>query len=320
MLADLTTGSIEDRVNLAVRQLRIPDIYHDDAFKLVELADRFRNKDDLTAWIKQGQLRGQDDCRRLSEHLDKIDPRGPGVLEVTAFMWGVGDRCRPAVRIMAVVERRPQFYVINLMLPILSFVILTSFQWAVPARNTEERLAISLTLVLTAAAYKSSASAMLPAINYLTLLDRYIAGCFGIMFLAAFEGGVLGLVYKQFVDADAPDVKVIEVIDVVLFFVHGALIIFLNAWYFRKMWRPKSNWVNERNLIVGGLSRKDVVSNGYWQRSRRRRGSFDKKTLGLRQSGSGESAENGITMRHSSDRKHSGSSEPVALGVLREEE
>ena len=46
---------------------------------------------------------------------------------------------------------------------------------------------VSLTLTLTAAAYKVAIESMTPNIGYLTLLDKYVLGCALFIALTVFE-------------------------------------------------------------------------------------------------------------------------------------
>ena len=55
----------------------------------------------------------------------------------------------------------------------MTFSLLSFCQYSVNFMTPEERLATTLTLVLTAASYKFAMTLMTPAIAYLTLLDKY---------------------------------------------------------------------------------------------------------------------------------------------------
>ena len=65
-------------------------------------------------------------------------------------------------------------------------------QFTIARDNQDARLAVSLTLVLTAAAYKFSISGMVPSISYLTLADKYVLSCSVIIFLLVLEGAIVG--------------------------------------------------------------------------------------------------------------------------------
>ena len=58
----------------------------------------------------------------------------------------------------ATIRRRPNYYIFNVIFPMLSFTVLTFFQWAVPLSEVADRMSITLTLLLTAAASSLSIS------------------------------------------------------------------------------------------------------------------------------------------------------------------
>ena len=98
----------------------------------------------------------------------------------------------PTITISARVYRKPEFVLVNVFLPIAVFVILTGLQFSVPVSDQDTRLSVSLTLVLTAAAYKFSIATMLPSVAYLTFVDKYIMFSFFIIFLMVVEGALVG--------------------------------------------------------------------------------------------------------------------------------
>ena len=53
--------------------------------------------------------------------------------------------------------------------------------------STGDRLSVSLTLMLTAVAYKFIVATLLPQISYLTLLDAYLLCCFALIILVCIE-------------------------------------------------------------------------------------------------------------------------------------
>jgi hypothetical protein len=73
---------------------------------------------------------------------------------------------------VATVERYHGYYYINVLLPMSTFTLMSALQWVIDRSLPQDRLGVTLTLVLTAAAYKLAISAMVPAIAYLTILDK----------------------------------------------------------------------------------------------------------------------------------------------------
>ena len=70
------------------------------------------------------------------------------------------------------------------------FSLMSALVFNVPRRDVASRLQVSLTLVVTAATYKFTISAMMPHVAYLTLLDKYIIATSAIIALVVFENGV----------------------------------------------------------------------------------------------------------------------------------
>lgn len=98
----------------------------------------------------------------------------PGHIHVVCDWWGLGDRMRPAVKFVATVYRRPAFYVVNVMVPMFCFATLPFFQWPVDTEAVHDRMSITLTLLLTGAAYKYAVASMTPSIScaYMPSLKR----------------------------------------------------------------------------------------------------------------------------------------------------
>eukprot|EP00966_Prymnesium_polylepis_P188601 4370443-Prymnesium_polylepis.1 len=160
------------------------------------------------------------------------------------------DRKFPAISISCMVERRPRYYILNAGVPFCAFSLLSLSQFAVsPTRSVDgvemldagainHRAQLSLTVVLTAAAYKMAVGAMLPRIAYLTLLDRYMLVCSTLIILIALQSRSL----SWFVDLDA-DASTINSVDKVCF---GVLI---GAWLF---YHARVIWVSvqtQRNMM-----------------------------------------------------------------------
>merc|ERR1740121_2139993 len=57
-------------------------------------------------------------------------------------------------------------------------------------QNANDRLGVSVTLLLTAVAYKSVIAADVPRIAYLTMLDKYVMGCFLLQAVVVAENSV----------------------------------------------------------------------------------------------------------------------------------
>ena len=80
----------------------------------------------------------------------------------------------PGLRFVLCVHRRPDYYIVNIVMPTGLIVLLTGAQFQIAAEDVADRLSVSVTLLLTAVAFKLVTSTMTPAVAYLTLLDRYV--------------------------------------------------------------------------------------------------------------------------------------------------
>ena len=80
------------------------------------------------------------------------------------------------------------------MLPMALIEALAYGSFAVPREDVADRLSVSLTMVLTAVAFKQIIAAELPNVSYLTLLDVFVLASFASTCLVAFENIVVGQV------------------------------------------------------------------------------------------------------------------------------
>jgi len=87
---------------------------------------------------------------------------------------------------MILVERKPEHYIMNVELPM---AVLTSLNYLAFTLHGErsDQISISLTLVLTAVAYKLTVASTLPVVSYTTMLDNFISTCFLFMVVATVE-------------------------------------------------------------------------------------------------------------------------------------
>ena len=118
-------------------------------------------------------------------------------VDVVAHEKGATSRCFPRLDVSVTIRRRPGYQIYNVVVPTGTIVLMSCVQFLVPLDDMETRLAVTLTLLLTAAAYKLAIITMTPDISYLTTLDRYVLVC--ALFVAAmvFEGAFLGHVARK---------------------------------------------------------------------------------------------------------------------------
>ena len=101
---------------------------------------------------------------------------------------------RPVLRVALTAQRKPLYFFWNIMLPMALIEALAYGSFAVPREDVADRLSVSLTMVLTAVAFKQIIAAELPNVSYLTLLDIFVLASFASTCLVAFENIVVGQV------------------------------------------------------------------------------------------------------------------------------
>lgn len=93
----------------------------------------------------------------------------------------------PLLTVTVTVTRFPWYHLWNISLPLGSIVVMSWSSFTIDAADKAGRLSASLTLVLTAVAYKYIVAQMVPHISYNTLLDKYILTCWLFLFLVVIE-------------------------------------------------------------------------------------------------------------------------------------
>ena len=82
------------------------------------------------------------------------------------------DRMFPAMKISVKIVRKASYYVFNVAVPMIIFNCLAFLQFTIAPQFVPERMSISLTLVLTIAAFKFAVASLVPALSYMTMLDE----------------------------------------------------------------------------------------------------------------------------------------------------
>lgn len=146
---------------------------------------------------------------RLWELHPELDVR-PGTVGTHA------DRMFPSVELVMIVGRQPRFFLLNIALPVFFFVPMACLQFTVPRDNTEARLSVSMAIVLTAVAHKYSMTSLVPAISYLTFLDKYVLASLLLITIITFQGGLVGCIelfycrFQAVFEEDEADAAVVE--------------------------------------------------------------------------------------------------------------
>lgn len=147
--------------------------------------------------------------------------------------------------------RNEGFYISNVIIPIAVLTVMSPLSCAVnedsSSIETADRLGITLTLVLTAVAYKFVVASSLPTVSYLTLLDQYVLVCFGFMMINAIEN----VVYPGMVLLGATKMHeyCFVIVFLAVFFLYNCML----AWEIRK-------WVSEREELCLRIATEERVS------------------------------------------------------------
>eukprot|EP01105_Mastigella_eilhardi_P013512 TRINITY_DN3081_c0_g1_i2.p1 TRINITY_DN3081_c0_g1~~TRINITY_DN3081_c0_g1_i2.p1 ORF type:complete len:310 (+),score=69.77 TRINITY_DN3081_c0_g1_i2:541-1470(+) len=139
------------------------------------------------------------------------------------------------------VQRKPAFYMWNVCFPLFLIVALSTLATVVPAEDISARLGLTLTLFLTATAFKIIITNYLPRTNYLTLLDIYAVVSFVLLALMGLENAIA---YKL---RDVPcssssscgrllDIAVVEVGGLLFIALHAVGLVFSYKDTFRVPW------------------------------------------------------------------------------------
>ena len=96
----------------------------------------------------------------------------------------------PGLRFVLCVHRRPDYYIVNVVMPTGLIVLLTGAQFRIDAEDVANRIDVGVALLLTAVAFKLVTSNMTPEVAYLTLLDRYVGVSNVIIVLAVMAAAV----------------------------------------------------------------------------------------------------------------------------------
>lgn len=97
---------------------------------------------------------------------------------------------RPLAIVKLYIDRKSQYYLVNIALPMALICALSFSSYGIDPNDLPARLSVTLTLVLTAVAYKFVLAQSIPAVSYLTTLDKYVLCQLGFLCVAALENVV----------------------------------------------------------------------------------------------------------------------------------
>lgn len=161
----------------------------------------------------------------------------------------------PAIRIDFTVRRRPQFFLLNVTLPVSLLSLTGLVGFSIHPLMTPERLDYGVTLTLTLVAYKFAVGSTMPEVTYLTMLDKFELWCTFVVLLFVLESGVLGFVAHpdamELSDEDMDEYPNIRTADRIS---HGSLFV---LWTLGQLWFLWHLW---SDLGIGAQRQKRKLS------------------------------------------------------------
>merc|ERR1712232_604383 len=95
-------------------------------------------------------------------------------------------------------RRRWGSYIWRLMIVVFLIVVVSCCAFCLrPTDELSDRIAHICTMMITAAAYSTVITTVLPQVGYMTLLDRYFLGCFFFLGLEVLEISFIGAVGRE---------------------------------------------------------------------------------------------------------------------------
>jgi hypothetical protein len=95
------------------------------------------------------------------------------------------------------VERKPTYYLMNIVVPIVLIVIMSWVVFWMGAETTEVKYQLSMTAMLTIIAIRFVVNDLLPDISYLTRMDQFILGSTLLVFFSFLEDFFTMLFFKE---------------------------------------------------------------------------------------------------------------------------
>jgi len=123
---------------------------------------------------------------------DKMWHLNENIACTCGYVGATEDRLFPTVDLKLFIGRQPDFVLINIALPVTFFVPMAALMFCVPRQVLDGRLSVTLAIVITSIAHKFTMSTMVPAVSYLTFLDKYVLASLAIIMLITFQSGLIG--------------------------------------------------------------------------------------------------------------------------------
>jgi hypothetical protein len=143
---------------------------------------------------------------------------------------------RPLLKFEMSVKRYAGSYVWNIILPLMLITLMSLGAFAVPFEDVADRLSVSMTMVLTAVAFKLQISQDIPKVHSPTTLDWYVLASFFVIFAVVAENVFIGLLLSD-MDISPDQLESLDVMTRSVMFVVYVLVNIGFVIWFWKLWR-----------------------------------------------------------------------------------
>ena len=153
----------------------------------------------------------------------------------------------PIYNITLHVKRKHNFYVFNMAFIMFLITALTFSSFIINAEEVADRLHVTLTLLLTAIAFKFAVKQHIPPVAYQTLMDKYILSCLVFLFSISVQNAVAGVI------KNASTLKLFENISLYvaagIFTLSNTIFVFISIWKVKKVYLLKNKQAKLYNSI-----------------------------------------------------------------------
>merc|ERR1712113_633605 len=161
------------------------------------------------------------------------------------------------------IERKPEYYINNVMGVSASICLCSFSAFAIEIESLGDRLAVVLTMMLTAVAFKMVIADMLPKVAYMTVMDLYLNGLFAFMLLVAIENVLVSTLFRG---GYMPEDLDYNLLDLSAFLGFTDSFLLFHLWFAFRVRRAK----NQKKESLKGLVRASEASERFKKGGRMR--------------------------------------------------
>ncbi|XP_054751566.1 gamma-aminobutyric acid receptor subunit epsilon-like [Lytechinus pictus] len=184
-------------------------------------------------------------------------------------------RSYPIYHITTHVQRKPGFYIWNIALIMLLIVILTFTSFVVERGAPADRLSVTVTLLLTAVAFKYVVSQSLPLISYLTMLDKYVLSCLIFQCLVVGQNALSAVVEINDPDKEKDWAKWFDFISIIV--LAGMVFNITVGFIISSLIRQNKTTKKMKKITAGYLEKCEQINQNWQTRQRNREASRKSK-------------------------------------------